>query len=387
MTYLDYAATTPLRPEAFEAMVPFLRDAFGNPSGVHEVARRAKTALEAAREAVAAALGAEPREIVFTAGGSEADNLALKGAAWAARDAGRGDGIVTTPFEHHAVLDAGAGLGREGFRVGHARIGADGVVDLDSLAAALDDRTVVVSVMLVNNEVGTIQPLAEVAELVRERAPRAVLHTDAVQAVSWLDVATATAGADLVAVSAHKFGGPKGVGALVVRGATRLVPLLDGGGQEMGRRSGTHNVAGIVAMAEALRLTVERRDDDVARIAALRDRLAAGLAAAVPDAFFNGDVDRKVAGNCHVGFPGVETEALLLMLDRDGVCAAAGSSCQSGSMDPSHVLVAMGVPRREALSSLRLTLGYPSTEADVDRALEVIPAAVGRLRPLARTRR
>lgn len=377
---LDYAATTPLRPEALAAMEPVWRENFGNPSGTHEIARRAKTIIEEAREQVAADLGCEPREVVFTGGGSEADNLALKGAAWAAREQGRGEVIVVSAFEHHAVLDAAERLSRGGFEVRHAPVSAGGVVDLDALVDLLDDRTSVVSVMLVNNEVGTIQPFDEVATLVRERAPRAVLHTDAVQAPQWCDVAGATAGADLVAVSAHKFGGPKGTGALVVRGSTRLVPLVDGGGQEMGRRSGTHNVAGIAGLAAALRATAEGREQEATRIGSLRDRLAKGITEAIPDACFNGDRAFQTAGICHVGFPGVEAETLLLMLDRDGVCAAAGSSCQSGSTEPSHVLLAMGVPRAEALSSIRLTLGWPSTDADVDRALEVISAAVERLR-------
>jgi cysteine desulfurase len=381
--YLDYAASTPLRPEAIEAARPFATEVFGNPSGMHRVAREAKSALEEAREQVAAALGAEPREIVFTGSGTEADNLAVKGAARAARDAGTGDHVVVSAIEHHGVLGAAERLEREGFSVTHARVTGGGLVDLDALAATLDERTVVVSVMLVNNEVGTIQPLDEVAALVRERAPRAVLHTDAVQGVPWLDVASASAKADLVAVSAHKFGGPKGVGALVVREGTRLVPLVDGGGQEAGRRSGTHNVAGVVGMAAALRATTAQRPDDVARVEALRDRLADGLAAAVPDMVANGDATRRVSGSLHIRFPGVESESLLLMLDRDGVYAAAGSSCQSGSMDPSHVLTAMGQSRDEALSAIRLSLGWPSTDADVDTALDVIPAAVERLRPLA----
>ena len=256
MPYLDHAATTPLRPEALEAMLPFLQGSFGNPSGQHAQARVAKTAVEEAREQVAAALGAKPAEIVFTGGGTEADNLAIKGAARSARDRGVGDGVVTTAVEHHAVLHSCDRLGRDGFRVTKVGVDADGVVDLDALAAALDERTTVVSVMLANNEVGTVQPLAAVAGLLAERAPRAVLHTDAVQAAAWLDVATSAAGAALIAISAHKFGGPKGVGALVVRPGARLVPVIDGGGQERDLRSGTHNVAGIVGMAAALTATV-----------------------------------------------------------------------------------------------------------------------------------
>jgi cysteine desulfurase len=382
MAYLDYAATTPMRPEAVAAMQPFLSETFGNPSGGHAAARAAKTALEEAREQVAVSLGAETGEVVLTGGGTEADNLAVKGGALAAREAGLGDGVVTTAFEHKGVLAACDRLEREGFRVGRVAVDRGGVVDLDALAGALDERTVMVSVMLVNNEVGTIQPLDDVAALVRERAPRAAFHTDAVQAVPWLDVAAATAAADLVAISAHKFGGPKGVGALVVRGGRPVTPLIEGGGQERGLRSGTSNVAGSVAMAAALRATERARDDDTARVRTLRDRLARGLSESVPGCFFNGDERRKVAGNCHVGFRGVEAEALLVLLDRRGVSAAAGSSCSSGATEPSHVLEAMGVARDDALASIRLSLGFASTVGDVDVALETLPGAVEQLRPV-----
>ncbi|HEV8625550.1 MAG TPA: cysteine desulfurase family protein [Acidimicrobiia bacterium] len=381
MPYLDHAATTPLRPEALEAMLPFLQGSFGNPSGQHAQARVAKTAIEEAREQVAAALGAKPAEIVFTGGGTEADNLAIKGAARSARDRGFGDGVVTTAIEHHAVLHSCDRLGRDGFRVAKVGVDADGVIDLDALAAALDERTTVVSVMLANNEVGVIQPLSAVAAVVAERAPRAVLHTDAVQAAAWLDVAATAADADLIAISAHKFGGPMGVGALVVRQGTRLVPVIDGGGQERDLRSGTHNVAGIVGMAAALTATVGGRAEEAPRVAALRDRLAAGIASGLPDGAVrtNGDPAGKLVNNCHVAFPGVEAEALLLLLDRDGVCASAGSSCASGALEPSHVLAAMGLPVGLARSSVRLTLGWPTTEAEVDEAVAVITAGVDRL--------
>ncbi len=380
--YLDYAASTPMRPEAVAAMAPFLSSSFGNPSGGHSAARAAKTALEEARELVSGSLGATPNEVVFTGGGTESDNLAVVGAARAARAAGLGDGIVTTQFEHKGVLAPCDRLEREQFRVNRVRVTAGGIVDLDALADALDERTVVVSVMLVNNEVGTVQPLSDVAALVRERAPQAVLHTDAVQAVPWLDVRTVTAPADLVSISAHKFGGPKGTGALVVRGGVALEPIIDGGGQERGLRGGTVNVAGAVAMAAALRVTHEQRDVEIAHARALRDRLAEGIATAVPDCFFNGDVAQKVAGNCHVGFPGVEAETMLVALDRLGVCAAAGSSCSSGATEPSHVLAAMGLSNEQALASIRMSLGFASTDADVDRALEVIPDIVEQLRAM-----
>jgi cysteine desulfurase len=286
---------------------------------------------------------------------------------------------VATAFEHKAVLASLRRLEAEGHECRVVRVGADGIVDLDDLADAVDDRTAVVSVMLVNNEVGTIQPLADVAAIVRDRAPSAVLHTDAVQAVPWVDVAAATGCADLVSISAHKFGGPKGVGVLAVRAGTEIEPLLLGGGQERGLRSGTVDVPGAVGLAVALEVTGARRADEVARAARLRDLLADGLAT-VPDACANGDRARAVAGNHHVRFAGVEAEALLVGLDRAGVCAAAGSSCSSGALEPSHVLIAMGYTREHARESVRFSLGYASTDDDVRRALAVVPDLVDRLR-------
>lgn len=372
VAYLDNAATTPMHPEAVEAMLPFLTDRFGNPSGSHSVARDARAALDDARDVVADALGAEPGEIVFTASGTEADNLALSGV-----QARRGGRVLCSAVEHHAVLHTARALGGT-----VVPVDADGIVDLDVLAAHLDPEVSVVSVMLANNETGVIQPLEAIAAVVRERAPQAALHTDAVAAFPWLDVAalTAAAGADLVSVSAHKFGGPKGVGALVVRDGVRVAPIVHGGGQERDRRSGTSNVAGIAGMAIAMQLTLTRRQVTVARVSALRDRLADGLLATVPGARETGRRDAKVAGNCHLRFEGVESEALLVLLDDAGVCAAAGSACASGALEPSHVLTAMGIAGDEALTSVRLSLGAGTTEADVDLALKVVPDAVARLR-------
>jgi cysteine desulfurase len=383
MAYLDHAASTPMRPEAVEAMQPFLAEVCANPTGSHAAARRAKAALEQAREQVAAVLRCRPDEVVFTGSGSESDNLALKGAAWAAREAGSGDGVVVGAFEHKAVLGAADRLERLGFRVTRVRAGEDGLIDLDTLAGALDERTAVVSTMLVNNEVGTAQPLVRIAEIVRAGAPAARLHTDAVQAPQWLDVGEAAAGADLVSISGHKFGGPKGVGVLVVRSGTPLVPLVEGGGHEWGLRAGTQNVAGIVALAAALTVTHERRDEETARIAGLRDRLEGGLAAGISGLEANGDPSVRVEGMLHVHVPAVEAETLLVAMDQEGVHAAVGSSCSSGASEPSHVLVAMGLPRERALSSIRLSLGYASTPADIDRALEVVPLLVSRLRSFA----
>jgi cysteine desulfurase len=379
--YLDHAASTPMRPEAIAAMIPFLAECPGNPSGGHRASRTAKTALEQAREDVAALCGCGPHEVVFTGGGSEADNLAIKGAAWAtrSRDATR-DGIVTSGLEHKAVLGAADRLAREGFRI--ARVGAhrSGVVDLDALSAALDERTAVVSVMLVNNESGVRQPLPDIARIVLERAPRAVLHSDAIQAPQWLDFAPLIAEIPLVALSGHKFGGPKGVGVLIVRDGTALVPLVDGGGHERGLRAGTQNVAGIVAFAAALRTTHEQRAAETARIASFRDALERGFAEQVPGFSVNGAPEARVAGILHCTFAGIEAETMLVALDQHGVMAASGSACSSGAVDPSHVLLAMGMSRDRALSSVRFSLGYASTQADVDAALAIVPEVVAKLR-------
>jgi cysteine desulfurase len=377
--YLDHAASTPLRAETRAAMEPFLEGTYANPSGMHGAARAAKTALEAARETVAAVCGCEPAELVFTGGGSEGDNLAVKGAAWAARDRSGADGVVTSAIEHKAVLAACGRLEREGFRVQRAPARGDGRVDLDALAGTLDDRTAVVSLMLVNNETGVVQPLAEVAELVRARAPRAVIHTDAVQAVSWLDLRTAAASADLVSISGHKFGGPKGVGALVVRGGVPLVPLIEGGGHEGERRAGTQNVAGIVGLAAAARAVDEQRAAEGARIAALRDRLQAALADALPGFTVNGDPALRVPGILNGAFSDVDAETLLVALDQQGVFAASGSACTSGAIDPSHVLLAMSLPPERARASVRFSLGHTTTAAEVDAAIEIVPRTVRQL--------
>ena len=373
-TYLDHAATTPMRVEAVAAMLPYLSEQFANPSGSHRFAREARKVVDDAREVIANVLGCAPGEVVFTGSGTEADNTAVRGTL-----ARRPGAIAVCPAaEHHAVLEC--------VHLTHGVVVATtttGAVDLAALAAALDEagETVgVVSVMTVNNEVGTVNDLAAVAALVRARAPRAVLHTDAVQAASWLDLRAITPHVDLLALSAHKFGGPKGVGVLVVRDGVRFEPLLVGGGQERERRSGTHNVAGIVAMAEALRLTDVERAGQLPRIGALRDALVDGIVAALPDVHETVPRGAKVAGSAHLCIEGIENEALLFLLDEAAVCASAASACAAGAMEPSHVLAAMGVPRSLAGGALRLTLGATSTETDVARGIEVVVQSVRRLR-------
>ena len=373
--YLDHAATTPLRPEAFDAMRPWLTTSFGNPSGGHRIAREACRAVDEARDAVAAALGCAPGEVVFTGGGTEADNLAVAGVLAAVRAQGKPAGAVCSAIEHHAVLHAVEAEG--GHTVG---VDAAGRVDLDRLADGIDAGTALVSVMLANNEVGTIEDLDAVATVLRERAPDAVLHTDAVQAVAWLDVAARAAPAQLVSIAAHKFGGPQGTGALVVREGVRLSPLLRGGGQERERRSGTHNVAGIVGMAAALTAAVADRDAAVDAVRRRRDRLVAGVGDALGGVVESAAGVERLPNIAHLRLAGVDSEALLVLLDDEGVCASAGSSCASGAMEPSHVLAAMGVARADARTALRLSLGRTTTDEDVARGIDAVVAGAIRLR-------
>ena len=372
-TYLDHAATTPMRADAVAAMLPFLSEQFANPSGSHRFARQVRKAIDEARDDVAAVLGCQPGEVIFTSGGTEADNTAIFGTL------DRRGGVALCPaVEHHAVLHAVEA--RHGVVVG---VDAAGRVDLDALASSLVTSTSpvsIVSVMAVNNEVGTITDLAGVAAVVRRHAPTASIHTDAVQAANWLDLRTITPHVDLLSLSAHKFGGPKGVGILMARAGSAFAPLLVGGGQERERRSGTHNVAGIVAMTVALRATDDERSHENDRISRLRDNLVDGLQDGLDDVTETVDRARKVAGSAHVCIGGIENEALLYLLDEAEVCASAASACASGAMEPSHVLAAMGVPNERARGALRLTLGRTSTQADVDRATAVIIDAVRRLR-------
>ncbi len=358
-------------------MLPWLGDRVGNPSGAHRFARDARRTLDDARDVFASATGFEPGDIVFTAGGTEADDLAIDGVIDAA------GGVPVCPAaEHHAVLHTVES--RDGKII---RVDGTGQVDLDHLVSLLDHEVTLVSAMAVNNETGVIADLQTVLELVRAHAPEALFHTDAVQALSWLDLPSVARGVDMLSLSAHKFGGPQGVGVLAVRPHVTLRSQLLGGGQERGRRSGTQNVAGIVGAAMAAELTVRNREAAVARIGTLRDRLADGLLAAIDGsietAVLDGDRSGKVAGNCHVCLPGIEAEALLVLLEDREVYASAASSCSSGAQDPSHVLAAMGVDRSVAEGSLRLSLGWSSTDTDVDLALDAVPAAVERLRLFA----
>ena len=374
MHYLDHAATTPVLPEVKEAMLPFLEEDFGNPSSVHAAGRRAKAAVEEARERIAAALGASPSELVFTAGGTEADNLAIKGAVRKLR--GNGDHIVTTSFEHHAVLDTIEWLEGLGIHGTLVNVPSDGVVTADGVAGAITPGTILVSVITVNNEIGTVQPITEIAAAVRAASPKAIVHTDAVQALGNVPVDVKSWGVDLAAFSAHKLGGPKGVGVLYVRSGVPVEPILHGGGHERGLRSGTLNVAGIAGFGVAAEIAAREVDLKAERLAKMRDRLLEGIRMELPDIVVNGDLDRRAAGNLNISIPNTEGETLLLLLDQAGIAASAGSACQSGAIDPSHVLVAIGVPRKLAIGSLRFSLGRASTDADVDAVLEALPGVV-----------
>jgi cysteine desulfurase len=374
--YLDHASTTPVHPGVLQAMEPYLRQEFGNPSNLHPPGRRAAEARERARAQVARVLGCHADEVVFTGGGSESDNLALTGVALA-RPGGRH--LVTTAIEHSAVLGAARGLTEHfGRDVTYVSVGESGIVDPAEVVAAIRPDTFLVSVMFANNEIGTIQPVAEIARLARARG--VLVHTDAVQAAGLLDLDVDRLEVDLLSLSAHKFYAPKGVGVLYVRRGTPLAPLIHGGDQEGHRRAGTENVAGIVACGAALELVEQHRPATCARLTALRDRLLEGIEARVPGALLNGDRRRRLPSNVNVCLGDVQGETVLLELEMESVYASSGSACHAGSQDPSHVLLAIGRSPEMAHTALRLTLGAPTTEAEIDRVLEVLPRAVVRIR-------
>ena len=381
--YVDHAATTPTDPRVVEAMLPYLTEYWGNPSSIYFEAREARKGLDTARRTVAEVLGARPNEIIFTSGGTESDNLALRGVAYGARR--RGTHIITTSVEHHAVLHAAERLEQEGFRVTYLPVDGEGFVDLQALEQALDDETTLVSVMYANNEVGTVEPVRDVVRIVKERDPRIVVHTDAVQAAGYLDINVDSLGVDLLSLAGHKIHGPKGVGVLYVRSRTPFLPQQLGGSQEKNRRAGTENIAGIVGMATALRLAEEERGERLEHVRPLRDRLMQEVQARVPGVRITGprDASRRLPNNVSCCFDGVEGEAVLLQLDLQGVSASSGSACTTASLEPSHVLLAMGVPHNVARGSLRLTLGKDNTPEEIETLLNVIPASVEKLRSLA----
>jgi cysteine desulfurase len=389
--YFDHAATTACDQRIVSAMLPYLTSAWGNPSSIYAEAREARKGLDAARRTVAEILGCKPNEVVFTSGGTESDNLALRGVAMASRRLREARGvtspphIITTQIEHHAVLHECEALEHDGFRVTYLPVDSEGFVDLEALRAALDDGTVLVSVMCANNEVGTVEPIAEIARIVKAHDARIAVHTDAVQAPGQVDIGVDRLGVDLLSMSAHKFYGPKGAGALFVRGRTPFAPQTLGGSQERNRRAGTENVAGAVGLATALRLATDEMAARNTVMTAMRDRLLDELPKRVPGTMVTGPRDpaKRLPNSASFAFEHLEGEAVLLQLDLLGVAASSGSACTTASLEPSHVLVAMGVPERYLRGSLRVTLGVDNTMVDIDYLLDVLPPAIAKIRALA----
>ena len=377
--YADNAATTRLSDTALTAMLPYLQQEYGNPSSLHSVGQRAQEALTDARARIAQRLGCQPTEVIFTSGGSEADNQAIRSVAAWGKIKGKTH-IISTAFEHHAVLHTLQKLEKEGFTVTLLDVHADGRITPQQVEAAITQDTCLVTVMYANNEIGTIQPIGEIGAICRAR--KVPFHTDAVQAAGHLAIDVGAEQIDMLSLSAHKFHGPKGVGALYVRKGVPLLPLIEGGAQERRKRAGTENVAGIVGLAAALQTACDHLEANAAKVAALRDRLIDGLAA-IPHAALNGDRDHRLPGNVNVCFEGIEGESLLLLLDDRGICASSGSACTSGSLDPSHVLLAIGRPHEVAHGSLRLSLCEENTEAEVDTMLREIPKVVEYLRNMS----
>jgi len=377
--YLDNAATTRVREEVAAEMLPIMTEVYGNASSVHAFGREGKKALEKARVQVANAIGAKKEEIYFTAGGSEADNWALKGTAAVLK--GKGNHIITTAIEHHAILHTCAALEKEGFKVTYLPVDENGLVTAEQVEAAITPETILVSIMFANNEIGTIEPIAEIGAVCK--AHKVLFHTDAVQAVGHVPIDVKEMNIDMLSMSGHKFYAPKGVGVLYVRTGVRLKNLIEGGAQERSKRAGTENLPGIVAMGKAIELICGEMEEENARMTAMRDRLIAGIMEKIPDARLNGHPTKRLPGNVNVSIRFIEGEALLLSLDMAGIAGSSGSACTSGSLDPSHVLLAIGLPHEIAHGSLRLTLGRYNTEKDVDYVLEQLPKIVERLRAMS----
>jgi len=379
IVYMDHSATTYTRKEVIGAMIPYYAEHFGNPSSIYGIARESKKAIDTARADVAAALGAEPGEIYFTSGGSESDNWAIKGVAYANRN--RGNHIITTKIEHHAVLHTCEYLEKDGFTITYLPVDKYGLVDPAELEKSITDKTILISIMYANNEIGTIEPIAELAAVAKKH--RIYFHTDAVQAIGNVPIDVKAQDIDLLSLSAHKFYGPKGVGVLYIRKGVRIDNLIHGGGQESRRRAGTENIAGIVGLGKAITYATSDIEGHNRKIRALRDRLMKGILEKIPHAYLNGHPEKRLPGNINISFEFIEGESMLLWLDDEGICASTGSACTSGSLEPSHVLLATGLPVEISHGSLRLTLGDVNTDADVDFVLEVLPKVVSRLRDMS----
>ncbi len=376
--YMDNAATTPVSPAVLEKMLPYFSECYGNANSIHSTGLDARKALNAARKKIATALNCNPEEVYFTSGGSESDNWALKGVAFANRK--KGNHIITSAIEHHAILHTCEWLEKQGFEITYVPVDADGLVNPADVEAAITDKTILISIMAANNEIGTIEPIEEIAKIAH--AHHVLFHTDAVQAIGAIPVDVRAIGCDLLSLSGHKFHGPKGVGALYIKQGTRIDNLIHGGAQERGRRASTENVAGIVGMAEAIELATANIPEKAARISALRDQLIDGLTA-LPYVRLNGHRTKRLPGNVNVSVRFIEGESLLLRLDLAGVAASSGSACTSGSLDPSHVLLAIGLPHEIAHGSLRLSLSDTTTQEEVDYVLSVLPGIIEYLRDMS----
>jgi cysteine desulfurase len=377
--YLDYAATTPVHPDVLQAMLPYFTDTYGNPSSFYSFGQEAKGAVEKARESVAGLIGAKADEVVFTSGGTEADNFALEGTAFANEK--KGNHIITTGIEHHAILETCKFLEKKGFKVTYLLVDSYGMVDPGDVKKAITPETILISVMHANNEIGTIQPLAEIGRIAREAG--IIFHTDAVQTVGHIPTDVNELGVDLLSMSGHKLYGPKGVGALYIRKGTRITTFVHGGGQEKGRRSGTENVPGIVGLGKAAEIAQQERNGEAARLTGLRDRFIAELQKRIENIHLNGHPVKRLPNNINISVSYVEGESMILSLDFEGIYASTGSACSSGSLEPSHVLLAMGLDHIQAHGSLRFTLGRWTTESDIDKVLEVLPPIVKKLRDMS----
>ena len=377
--YLDYAATTPTHPEVLKAMLPYFTDIFGNPSSIYYCGQEAKGAVEEARAKVAECLGAQVEEIIFTSGGTEADNFALKGVALA--NESKGNHIITSAIDHHAVTDTCKFLEKRGFQVTYLPVDGHGLVSPDEVRKAITSKTILVSIMHANNEIGTIQPIAEIAKIAREAG--VYFHTDAVQTVGHLPINLSKLDVDLLSMSAHKLYGPKGIGALYVKKGTKLVPFMHGGGQERGKRASTENTPGIIGLSRALELAQLEITEEATRITGLRDKLIKGLLERMDHVLLNGHPTMRLPNNVNVSIDFVEGESMCLNLDLEGICASTGSACSSSSLEPSYVLLALGLSHERAHGSLRFSLGKWTTEDDIDRVLEILPRIVSKLRAMS----
>ncbi|EJE7233147.1 cysteine desulfurase NifS [Clostridium sporogenes] len=379
--YMDYSATTYTKPEVLEEMLPFFTENFGNPSSLYSFSDKTKKAVNLARERVAKVLNAEKNEIFFTSGGSEADNWALKGIAYANKN--KGNHIITTKIEHHAILHTAQFLEKEGFRVTYLPVDEEGFVSVEDVKTAITDETILVSIMFANNEIGTIEPIKEIGKLCKEK--NIYFHTDAVQAIGHVDIDVKDMNIDLLSMSAHKFYGPKGVGALYIRNGVKIQNLIHGGGQERGKRASTENIAGIVGLGKAIELAIENMPEENKKLANLRGKLIKEVEKRIPEVKLNGprDMSKRLPNNVNISFIGIEGETLLLDLDMNGIFGSTGSACASASLDPSHVLLSIGLPHEIAHGSLRLSLGAKNTEEDIDYVLEVLPKIIKQRREMS----